>query len=111
MEGIPERFDWPGTVRCSSVQGSQTDSTPVGFSKRQAVLRLQLSPGDEAQLLQDQSPVQGLLEPQSYPALQRSSGNAYRQGSLGFFGSLNTAPLLFDTPGKYELYHQSSALH
>ena len=82
---------------------SQQASTPVGHSKHEAVLRLQLSPGDEAQLLHKESPVQGLLEAQLDPAVQHPSSCAHQQGSLGFFGSLNTAPMLFDTPGSYLL--------
>lgn len=100
MEGILERFDQPSAAQHSLVQMSQGDSTPAGSSKHEAVLRLQLSPGDEAQLLQQHSPVQGLIEPQLYAAPHDPSSSLYRKGSRGFFGSLNTAPMLFDTPGR-----------
>lgn len=100
MEGVLERFEQPGTSQQRHASTSQQASTPVGFSKCEAVLRLQLSPGDEAELLQKDSPVQGLLEPQSDPALQQPSSCVPQLGNLGFFGSLNTAPILYDTPGR-----------
>ena len=100
MEGVLERFEQPGTSQQRHASTSQQASTPVGFSKCEAVLRLQLSPGDEAELLQKDSPVQGLLEPQLNPALQQPYSCVPQLGSLGFFGSLNTAPILYDTPGR-----------
>lgn len=100
MEGVPERFDLANTQHHVQQRGLPDQaSTPVGSGRCEAVLRLQLSPGDEAQLLQKDSPVQGLLEAQHDPAPEHQPNFAEQYGSLGFFGSLNSAPPIYDTPG------------
>jgi len=62
------------------------------------VSRLQPPAGDEAQL-QEVSPVVGLLEPQHQPDEQQQTG-AEQYGSLGFFGSLCSAPPVTDAAGE-----------
>ena len=57
----------------------------------------ELDAGDEAQL-QEVSPVVGLLEPQRQPDQQQQQTAAEQYGSMGFFGSLCSAPPV-NTPG------------
>ena len=56
--------------------------------------------GDEAQL-QEVSPVVGLLEPQQQPDQQQQQIAAQQYGSMGFFGSLCSAPPV-NTPGAFQ---------
>ncbi len=61
--------------------------------------RLQPPAGDEAHL-QELSPVVGLLEPQHQPDEQQQQTGAEQYGSLGFFGSLCSAPPVTDAAGE-----------
>lgn len=88
-----QKLETPGSIRQS---GAQKLWTPVSTARPEAVLRLHLSPGDEAQL-QEVSPVVGLLEPQHQPDEQVTGAEQY--GSLGFFGSLCSAPPVTDAAG------------
>ncbi|KAL3142808.1 hypothetical protein ABBQ38_003107 [Trebouxia sp. C0009 RCD-2024] len=111
MEGVPERMEGPApqqSIRRQSMTGrlrapaigrhspAKQANTPVSMSRPDTVLRLHLSPGDEAQL-QEVSPVVGLLEPQQQPEQQQQTA-AEQCGSMGFFGSLCSAPPV-NTPG------------
>ena len=63
----------------------------------------ELRTGDEAQL-QEISPVVGLLEAQQQPDQQQQQTAAEQYGSLGFFGSLCSAPPV-NTPGAHPILH------
>lgn len=63
--------------------------------------RLQPPASDEAQL-QEVSPVVGLLEPQHQPDEQQQQTGAEQYGSLGFFGSLCSAPPVTDAAGEVQ---------
>ena len=113
MEGVPERFEQlcqqqsirrqshgsklrtPGSTR----QSQRQHLGSLGSTARpDTVSRLQPPAGDEAQL-QEVSPVVGLLEPQHQPDEQQQTG-AEQYGSLGFFGSLCSAPPVTDAAGE-----------
>ena len=134
MEGVPERVEQPYTaVRRQSYNGKlrtpgstgQTHGKQLRGSARtqqrasrlgidsngtprpETLLRLQLPAADEAQPLEE-SPVVGLLEPQQQPGdqqQQQQATGADQYGSLGFFGSLDTAPPVEDAAGKQSLMH------
>ncbi len=112
MEGVPERFEQPhlhlairrqshgnklrtpGSIRQCHAQKL---GSPVSTARPDVSLRLQSPSDDEAQL-QEVSPVVGLMEPQYQPDEQRPTG-AEQYGSLGFFGSLCSAPPVTDAAG------------
>ena len=85
------------TQQRASRLGIDSNGTP----RPETLLRLQLPAADEAQPLEE-SPVVGLLETQQQPGdqQQQQATGADQYGSLGFFGSLNTAPPVEDAAGK-----------
>ena len=64
--------------------------------------------GDEAQL-QEVSPVVGLLEAQQQPDQQQQQTAAEQYGSMGFFGSLCSAPAV-NTPGAFQNAYRTTVL-
>jgi len=126
MEGVPERFEQPchqQSIRRQShgsklkTPGSTRQSHrqhlgPLGSTARPDTLsRLQSPAGDEAQL-QEVSPVVGLLEPQQQPdeQQQQQQTGAEQYGSLGFFGSLCSAPPVTDAAGEVQFCVTASRL-
>ena len=83
-------------------QCEQLVDTPDDRPRPEILQRLHLPAADEAQLMEE-SPVVGLLQPQQQPDPERQqqhqASGAGRYGSLGFFGSLNSAPPLADSSG------------
>lgn len=115
MEGVPERFEQPRHQQSIRRQSHGSNFKTPGStrqSQRQHLVsldsttrphtlsRLQPPAGDEAQL-QEVSPVVGLLEPQQQPdEQQQQQTGAEQYGSLGFFGSLCSAPQVTDAAGE-----------